>query len=92
LLACEQITLMDHQTPFSDPFPIIDRPDSDHLDLWHHSGFWDRPAEDDDEFERRLLEPTAQAFWRGQTLVAGQLNQFPVRRRLQGVARKRSPE
>lgn len=57
-------------------YPIIDRPDWDHLNIWHQAGLWDRAVEDNDEHERRLHEPTAQAFLRAQTLVAGQLKKI----------------
>lgn len=55
-------------------YPIIDRPDWDHLDIWHQSGIWDRASQDNDGYERRLHEPTAQAFLQAQTLVAGHLD------------------
>ena len=55
-------------------YPIIDRPDWDHLDVWHQSGIWDRAAGDNDQFERKLNEPTAQAFFRAQEQVANQFN------------------
>ena len=51
-------------------YPIIDRPDWDHLDVWHQSGIWDRAPGVDDEFRRVLHEPTAHAFLRAQAMVA----------------------
>ena len=47
-------------------YPIIDRPDWDHTDYWHHSGLWDAdltvnpPA-------RVLVEPYANALLQAQT-------------------------
>lgn len=41
-------------------YPIIDRPDWDHLHIWHHSGLWD--ADGDNPFGRYLHEPYARAF------------------------------
>ena len=50
-------------------YPIIDRPDWDHLHQWHQAGIWDR--EDGDEAYRRILhEPTAQAFLRAQKVLS----------------------
>jgi beta-glucosidase/6-phospho-beta-glucosidase/beta-galactosidase len=54
-------------------YPIIDRPDWDHLDVWHHSGIWDCADGDHIAFERVLHEPTAQAFLRAQRFVADQI-------------------
>jgi hypothetical protein len=69
-------------------YPIVDRPDWDHLDTWHQSGLWERAAEPKDGSERNLHEPTAQAFLRAQTLLAGQANKSPrrARRRLATLA------
>ena len=58
-------------------YPIIDRPDWDYLDNWHQSGIWERATTDNDEYERKIHEPTAAAFLRAQTLVANQLPQTP---------------
>lgn len=53
-------------------YPIIDRPDWDHLHDWHQSGIWDR--EDGDEAYKRILhEPSAQAFIRAQQTLGGLL-------------------
>ena len=52
-------------------YPIIDRPDWDHLDQWHTPGLWD--ADDTAPvpgLTRRLHEPTLQAFHEAQ-LVTG---------------------
>ena len=51
-------------------YPILDRPDWDHLDIWHQSGIWDRASGDEAEYVRTLHEPTAAAFLRAQTLRA----------------------
>ena len=50
-------------------YPIIDRPDWDHLDDWHHSGIWDRTAEGTDDYVRTLHQPTAEAFQTAQSLL-----------------------
>ncbi len=44
-------------------YPIIDRPDWDHLDVWHASGVWDKNKEDHTiPFTRILNEPYANAL------------------------------
>ena len=48
-------------------YPIIDRPDWDHLTNWHHSGLWDTdPSEPD---TRILFEPYAEALIRAQKFM-----------------------
>jgi len=48
-------------------YPIIDRPDWDHLHHWHHSGLWDgNPAAPD---ERILYQPYATALLRAQKII-----------------------
>lgn len=51
-------------------YPLIDRPDWDHTDLWHHSGIWDRADGDLSDFDRILNTPTARAFQRAQERLA----------------------
>ncbi len=50
-------------------YPIVDRPDWDHLDQWHQSGLWDadlgRPGP-----ARVLHQPSAEALWAAQAAVA----------------------
>ncbi|UKT63960.1 amine oxidase [Pedobacter mucosus] len=41
-------------------YPIIDRPDWDHLHVWHHSGLWDADA--DHPHDRNLYSPYADAI------------------------------
>lgn len=50
-------------------YPIIDRPDWDHLHDWHQSGIWDRDVSAGSIDARRLHEPTAQAHLRAQALL-----------------------
>lgn len=45
-------------------YPIIDRPDWDHLHVWHHSGLWDADAEN--PFDRRLNLPYAREILHSQ--------------------------
>lgn len=42
-------------------YPILDRPDWDHLYPWHHAGIWDVDRSNEN-LERILHEPTATAF------------------------------
>lgn len=55
-------------------YPLIDRPDWDHPDVWHQSGVWDRAASHESDHGRRLHEPTAEAFRRAQELLARRLS------------------
>ncbi len=50
-------------------YPIIDRPDWDHLDHWHHSGLWDAHFDENGEQQRILNEPYAEALKRAQIQV-----------------------
>lgn len=51
-------------------YPIIDRPDWNHLHLWHQSGIWDRAAEKKGEYVRVLHQPTAEELLKSQHTVA----------------------
>jgi len=62
-------------------YPIVDRPDWDHLQLWHQSGLWERREPPTDNYERVLHEPTAKALLHAQDLVAAQLALRPQRMR-----------
>lgn len=50
-------------------YPIIDRPDWDHLDHWHHAGLWDTDLSID-PFSRVLYMPYAMALAQAQNAVA----------------------
>lgn len=51
-------------------YPIIDRPDWDHLDHeWHHSGLWDAQFDLDGVQRRVLHEPYAEALRIGQDQI-----------------------
>ncbi len=49
-------------------YPIIDRPDWDHLHVWHHAGLWDADA--DHPHDRRLHAPYAKALLEAQDTLA----------------------
>ncbi len=50
-------------------YPIIDRPDWDHLTPWHKAGLWDAEDEPGELPERRLYVPYAEALLQAQDLV-----------------------
>jgi hypothetical protein len=51
-------------------YPIIDRPDWDHLHPWHCSGIWDAGVVTNDLPGRILHEPSAAALLESQKLIA----------------------
>lgn len=51
-------------------YPIIDRPDWDHLTPWHQSGLWDAELSAEDPLRRVLYRPYAQALLEAQALLA----------------------
>ena len=51
-------------------YPIIDRPDWDHLDNWHRSGLWDAELRPEGPFRRVLHQPYADALRHAQAKVA----------------------
>lgn len=50
-------------------YPIIDRPDWDNLEYWHHSGLWDQQLPDDKLNLRILNEQYAQSLRRSQESI-----------------------
>lgn len=50
-------------------YPIIDRPDWDHLTPWHHSGLWDAEASPGKLPKRILYEPYATALVKAQQVI-----------------------
>ena len=51
-------------------YPLVDRPDWDHLDDWHHAGIWDRDPEPGGETGRVLHEPTFAAWKNARALLS----------------------
>lgn len=43
-------------------YPIIDRPDWENANAWHHSGLWDLDREGPDPMARQLCQPYARAL------------------------------
>ncbi|MBT9392006.1 amine oxidase [Hymenobacter sp. NST-14] len=55
-------------------YPIIDRPDWDHLTPWHHAGLWDAdPTQPNPGLSRKLHQPTAAALADARRTVAAAL-------------------
>jgi beta-glucosidase/6-phospho-beta-glucosidase/beta-galactosidase len=54
-------------------YPIIDRPDWDHLHVWHHSGLWD--ANETEPSARLVHQPYAEAILESQQLINLHLSQ-----------------
>jgi hypothetical protein len=50
-------------------YPMVDRPDWDHLDHWHRSGLWDAELRPDGPPRRILHEPSAVALHEAQAVV-----------------------
>jgi hypothetical protein len=50
-------------------YPIIDRPDWDHLTPWHNAGLWDAELKDNEPPARVLYEPYATALMEAQDLI-----------------------
>lgn len=50
-------------------YPIIERPDWDHLHVWHRSGMWDRDSTRPGQHGRMLHEPSARAFLDAQVKI-----------------------
>jgi len=51
-------------------YPIIDRPDWDHMDPWHRSGLWDAELQVDGPPARTLYEPMAEQLLHSQKQTA----------------------
>ncbi|GAA4448511.1 family 1 glycosylhydrolase [Nibrella saemangeumensis] len=52
-------------------YPIIDRPDWDHMTPWHRSGLWDAELRSGESPRRILYQPYADALLEAQMLLAG---------------------
>ena len=50
-------------------YPIIDRPDWDHLTPWHNAGLWDAELKNGEPPARILYEPYATALLKSQELI-----------------------
>lgn len=76
-VADESAILLQNNIPFWGVciYPIIDRPDWDHLTVWHHSGLWDAEFYPDELPRRVLFQEYADALLAGQAKVAAALNE-----------------
>jgi hypothetical protein len=50
-------------------YPVIDRPDWDHLHPWHQAGLWDVEISEDGKLNRVLDQPASLAFLDAQTFL-----------------------
>ena len=57
-------------------YPLIDRPDWQTHDHWHHSGLWDVPGADAGDFTRQLCQPYAQRLQHWRQVFADPLLRF----------------
>jgi len=60
-------------------YPIVDRPDWDHLDQWHKAGLWDVDRRRPGPPARVLHQPSAAALHEAQALVAAAVPARPRR-------------
>lgn len=70
-IADETAIILQHKITFWGVciYPIIDRPDWDHLTVWHHSGLWDMEFYPHQLPRRVLNQEYAEAFLAGQAFV-----------------------
>jgi hypothetical protein len=50
-------------------YPVLNRPDWDYLDDWHHSGLWEDKYDAFNKSPRQPHTPTIQAFFESQALL-----------------------
>lgn len=74
-IASECKNILDQNIPLQGVcwYPIIDRPDWDHLQPWHKAGIWDVLPQADGDLPRVLDPVTANAFLEAQALVDGRV-------------------
>lgn len=60
-------------------YPIIDRPDWDHLTPWHNAGLWDAELGDNEPPSRILYEPYAEALLNCQDLIEDSQKQAHIK-------------
>jgi beta-glucosidase/6-phospho-beta-glucosidase/beta-galactosidase len=59
-------------------YPMVDRPDWDFLDNWHHSGLWDAALRPDGPPQRVLHQPSAEGLREAQHMVSAVLDRKPA--------------
>lgn len=77
MIAEETVAVIEQGVPFWGIclYPIIDRPDWDHLTPWHNAGLWDAELCENDLPGRVLYEPYATALLECQELVEDAMKQ-----------------
>ncbi|MCE7042863.1 amine oxidase [Dyadobacter sp. CY312] len=73
MISSECVKLIERDLPLLGVclYPIIDRPDWDHPEIWHHSGLWDHDFLD--KYSRILHQESADALHIGQQLISRSL-------------------
>lgn len=76
MIAAECAKVIDRDLPMLGIclYPIIDRPDWDKPEVWHHSGLWDSVFFG--KYERVLHDPSAEALLQGQRLISEHLEKM----------------
>jgi hypothetical protein len=71
MIAEETAAVIEQGVPFYGVclYPIIDRPDWDHLTPWHNAGLWDAELRENEPPARVLYEPYAEALLEAQDLI-----------------------
>lgn len=77
MIAEETAAVIEEGVPFYGVciYPIIDRPDWDHLSVWHNSGLWDAELRENEPPARVLYEPYAEALLESQVLIGEALKE-----------------
>jgi hypothetical protein len=65
-------------------YPIIDRPDWDRLEPWHHAGVWD-VDNSEGKLTRVIHEPTAEALYQAQQIIKEATRTAPLQKLLIGA-------
>lgn len=80
MIAEETAAVLEQGIPFYGIclYPIIDRPDWDHLTPWHNAGLWDAELRENEPPARILCEPYAAALLECQDLIEDALEQANI--------------
>lgn len=81
MIARETAAVIEQGIPFYGIclYPIIDRPDWDHLTPWHHAGLWDADPAENELPDRILYEPYARALLESQEIIEGAMRQASLK-------------
>jgi beta-glucosidase/6-phospho-beta-glucosidase/beta-galactosidase len=81
MIAEETAAVIEQGVPFYGIclYPIIDRPDWDHLTPWHNAGLWDAVFDEGEVPSRVLYEPYATALLESQELIEDALKAATIK-------------